>query len=119
MKPRNTFLQINLPYGLEKNIEGKWRTFNRKYQTLLLEGVNARSTTEDKGFIFYRGLTDKFILSLGGTDNLAVKRNENGEIIEFWLWGDGTHPINSERPGAWENYICKIKKLSSLQYKII
>jgi hypothetical protein len=35
--------------------------------------ASINQTYEDAEFIFYRGLTEKFILTLGGTDDLVIK----------------------------------------------
>ena len=120
MLDQRCFFQIHLPYGLQKNSEGKWRTFNRKYQSLLPQGFKKTTSVQDdhtaNEYVAFKGLTEKFILSLGDPETIFYQRNDDGEIIEFWLYGDGSHSIRSEDKDAWGNYVRKLKKLGALKY---
>jgi len=124
------FFRINLPYGLLKKSNGQWYAYNREYSPLGF--TNYGNSTELSKYrnglqygdhwdlpigSFYKGLTDKKILEIAEGD---VKRNDNGEIIQFWLYNDSCAPFSiygNNKPYEWKEYCIKLEKLAKLMVK--
>ena len=62
-----------------------------------------------------RSLTEATLLKLAWDKEYGIKRNENGEIAEVFLYNDGTNP--QSYPKYWEHYFEKIKELSKCKVK--
>lgn len=114
------FFRINLPYCIERVEGDKWRCLNREYQPL---GMNTRNRTEADNSKLpistsYERLTENFIQKLvDGRDK--IHRDDAGQIYKFFLYDDGTNPMNQAKESTklWDAYFDKLKKLSRLKRK--
>jgi len=107
------FFRINLPYGMEKNIEGNWFVFNREYKPL---GWNTRDHIDYEDypiFVKYKGLTEKKLESLACPKENSIRKDDAGKINKVWFYSDGTNP--QSYPKYWSDYLDKIKILSKLK----
>jgi len=113
------FFRINLPYCIERVEGNKWRCLNREYQPL---GVNVTHYDADYSDLpvntSYERLTDTFLEKLADGPE-RIQRDEQGNIVKFFLYGDGTNPMNQakESKKLWDAYFDKLKKLSRLKRK--
>lgn len=115
------FFRINLPYGIARNENGEWMAFNREYMPLGYNDLKFKAVPGENYlglpiYTKYKRITEKFLIELAPNDH-AVERDENGQIIRIFLYNDGTNPINhsTDKPGLWDAYFDKIKKLSRLK----
>lgn len=120
--PLTDFFRINLPYGVSKNIEGKWVAFNREYLPIGFTN-NKNGKDLDSSYlnlplgVEYKGLTETFISKLVN-DPKYIKKNESGEIERFFLYDDTTNPFSSKRSKVLlDIYFNKLESLSSLVIK--
>lgn len=114
------FFRINLPYGLAPNANGEWMAFNREYMPLgynstLYKKQPGRSYFDQPIYTKYKGLTEKFLLSLVD-DPDDIKKDEEGKIRYVFLYKDSTNPTNGNGKDQtlWNKYFKKLEKLSSL-----
>lgn len=94
------FFTINLPYGMEKNANGEWFTFNREYVPLGWNSIEDKDKLK-KGlhtFTKYKGLTENAILKIVTNPNYIQKNNE-GEITTVFFYNDATNPQSSPQIG--------------------
>ena len=118
----NDFFRINLPYGLARNEEGEWMAFNREYMPLGYNDTNHRTEWRKIEslpiYTKYKGLTENLLLKIAARDGEAIKRDENGEINEVWLYNDATNPMNQTTKNLyWKLYWEKLEILSKLEIK--
>ena len=95
---------------MERNNKGQWVVFNRNYKPI---GFNQNDFVKYEEFPIYtkyKGLTEKLILEIGNPD--SIERDENGKICKFWLYNDGTNPMNNN---DWNTYWKKLEKLAKLK----
>ncbi|GAA0872108.1 hypothetical protein GCM10009117_12550 [Gangjinia marincola] len=111
------FFRVNLPYGMKKNEDGEWFTFNREYIPL---GWNKENFSKNDSFeslpvyTKYRGLTNSFIEKIIESDR-NIKRDINGDINMFFFYEDKTNPRNDS--SKWIEYFDKVKAFSKLKVK--
>lgn len=113
------FFRINLPYGMKKNSNGEWFTFNREYVPL---GWNSTSDSQSiyvenpypnyPVYTKYKGLTDNIILTII-KDTEAIIKNDSGEIDSIFFYNDRTNP--QSHPEQWNNYFEIIKAFSKFE----
>jgi len=116
------FFKINLPYGLIKNENNEWAVFNREYQPLgftIRENGSIPQGSFDHLPIHtkYNRLTEKLLLEITFDIEKGIKRNDNGEIYQVFLYNDGTNPVNIDEKRLWDDYFNRLKKLSKLSLK--
>ncbi len=119
------FFRINLPYGLERNEDGEWRTFNREYMPLgYTKALHPSEIRGDYGFgkqpIYtkYYGLTEKLLLELAGEEQF-VRRDEKGKICKIFLYNHKTNPVDqsNKQSEQWRIYWRKLERLSRLKVR--
>lgn len=111
-----TFFSINFPYGIRKDSQGNWATFNREYVPL---GYNTTDLKElnnmglKNGLIFtsYTGMTERKLKTFFVEED--IKYNHNGKIETIWFYNDGTDP--NRNPKYWEEYFNKLKFISQFR----
>lgn len=121
----DNFFRINLPYGIGQNKNGEWMAFNREYMPLgyndysLKRGGHPReSFNELPIYTSYKGLTEKFLLSLAA-DESSITRDDKGNIITVYFYKDSSNPVNvKDNKALWESYFDKLKRLSTKQVTI-
>lgn len=121
----DNFFRINLPYGVAKNDKNEWVAFNKEYMPLGYNDTKYRNKPiENYGdfpiYTKFKGLTDSFIFGLiNNEDEGSIQKDDNGEIVKFYLYNDGTNPTNSSgnNKQGWEMYFEKLKKLAKLEVK--
>ena len=118
----NNFFRINLPYGLAKNEQGEWVAFNREYMPLGYNNTQFKSKPiENYGdfpiYTRFKGLTDSFISKLVEDEKGGIQKDENGNIVKFFLYDDGTNPTNSSDSNKqnWSRYFDRLKCLAKLE----
>ena len=116
------FFRINLPYGIKRNDKGEWMAFNREYMPLGYSDESHKTTWHNDNlpiFTKYKGLTEALLIKVAARDGESIKRNENGEICEVWLYNDATNPMNqtSKNNSYWKLYWEKLEILSKRDIK--
>ncbi len=105
---------------------GQWMAFNREYMPLGYNDMNFKEIPGESYqdlpiYTQYKGITERQVLAIvDTTDEGAIQRNDKGEIVRFFLYNDGTNPVNSKpfKPLLWDDYFEKLVKLSRLkEYK--
>lgn len=113
------FFRINLPYGMKKNQNNEWYFFNREYLPLGWNDKSSNIKNDDFSDLpihtSYKGLTEKFLISISYNGEESVRRNEKGEIYQLWFYNDKTNPQSTEK--YWPEYFEKIKQLSKREIK--
>ena len=113
----NSFLSINLPYGLIRNDKGEWATFNREYMQLGMgktdsfKSYNSAHFKEQHLYVKYTDLTEDLLAYLGSSYD--VKKDEKGNICELRLFHPENHPLSD--PKIWNDYFDKLKFLARLK----
>jgi hypothetical protein len=115
------YFRIALPYGMVRGENREWAAFNREYKPVGFNTDETIYTLPENGrglpvYTFYPALTDSVIMEITGYDESAVKRDEHGNICQFWLYGDATNPMNQremENP-HWKAYWEKLEILARL-----
>ena len=116
----NNFLEINMPYGIEKNTKGEWFAFNRLYSPIGWNKSNngAHYLSDDSHIKIpiwtkYENATEIILKQL--LDKISAEQyDSNGLINKIYLYDDGTNPtIHSE---YWNTYLEKLKILSKLLF---
>ncbi len=114
----NDFFRINLPYGIARKEDGTWMAFNREYMPL---GYN-NEMYKNIPNVLYTDLPiyTKYKIRKGQLDfleNESTQYNEKGEAVKYFLYDDGTNPMNqsTEKKALWDDYFEKLKKLSKLK----
>lgn len=83
-----TFFEINLPYCVSRHATKKdhWVCSNREYHVIgtIHEDFELRNLPE-KYYIRYKGLDEEAILKIMGKDIDQISRNDEGEIVRFYL----------------------------------
>lgn len=114
------FFSINLPYCIEKNKKGEWVALNREYLPLGYNDYDLKGKDFSNLPIHtkYSNLTEEAILRIVKNEKF-VNRNDNGEIIYFFLYNDLSNPIvKSKTNDAWEAYFEKLRELA-LCYSVL
>ena len=108
------FLSINLPYMIEIDDQRQLTVFNREYQPI---GIPTKSDTKPEPHppVAYKGLTQNLLIQLAGGDEKRMRRDDDGNIVQVWLYYDGNNPIYF--PDRWNEYADKLKLLSRLERK--
>lgn len=117
----NNFFRINLPYGIAKNDNDEWMTFNREYMPLGYNDINFKdhvghSYSDVPIYTKYKGLTDKVLIEIAhGHD--GVYRNDKNEIVKVFFYDDASNPVNQSKDikELWDEYFDKLKRLSKLE----
>jgi len=104
------FFRINLPYGMEKDKNGKWFAFNRGYKPIGFNQSDFVNYGDFPIYTKYKGLTERLILEIGNPN--SIERDEKGKICKFWLYNDEINPMNNDN---WIAYWKKLEKLAKLQ----
>jgi hypothetical protein len=110
------FFRINLPYGFLQNENGEWMAFNREYKPI---GFNSDESFNYENFPIFTSfprLTDVLIREITDNDESSVKKNEKGNIVEFWLYSDSSNPANQREKenSFWKIYWDKLERLAKL-----
>ena len=111
------FFRINLPYGMVRDENDKWTLFNREGKPI---GFNTDEPVKGLHKLpianRYWGLSDRFIMELTGYDETSIRRDEKGDIRQFWLYNDAGNPINrpSKDNEYWAVYWKKLEALARL-----
>lgn len=115
------FFRINLPYGMNKNLKGKWMFFNREYVPLGWNESVAKENLIHNGsktalpiYTGYKGLTDAVILKKFGQGDQIIY-DEDGKVIRVFFYNDRTNPTNNK--STWEQYFDILQWLSKFQIK--
>ncbi|MBB5645749.1 hypothetical protein [Pedobacter cryoconitis] len=103
------FLNINLPYGIQKVGKDEWVIFNRKY--LPLGSNNMAHNTEEWVGLSYNGLTDEFLNKIAVT----ILKDENGIAVKAFFYNEDSHPQQSNQ--HYNDYFDKLKLLGKLKLK--
>lgn len=102
---------LNMPYGIEKNEEGKWCYFNRYYSHLgKMDGVR-----NDEGhYIHAPKLSEKILLQVCETHSQSFSRGEDGSISKIYFYDAHTDPsyLNELSGINWENYLKRLCKVA-------
>ena len=114
------FFRINLPYGMVRNENNQWMAFNRENKPIGYntdEPIETRLPEYAHVYTFFPGLHNQFIMELTGYNENDVKRDEQGNICQFWLYNDATNPMNQpdEKNDCWEKYWEKMELLAKLR----
>lgn len=109
-------LNINFPYGMKRNEQGFWSFFNREYLPLGFNDMNLRRSEELFVYTNYGKLKNTFLISLTFKKEDYVY-DDFGDIHTVYFYCDRTNPINLNTKENWDNYLGKLKKLSSLIVK--
>lgn len=116
------FFRFNLPYGIAKNKKGEWMAFNREYMPLgfnnLKYSIGNFPENEFKDLPIYtkfKGITEELLMKIADYDG-GIKRNSEGQIIQIWLYNDGTNPMNNLESdnSNWNIYWKKLELLCKL-----
>ena len=106
------FFRINMPYGMQRNHEGKWMFFNREYTSLGNCGRDKIAESSDY-YCSYTGITEDLLLELATGD---VERDSSGEITRIWFYDDNVTPgTNKVDDQKWNAYTDKLKKLVTIK----
>ncbi len=114
------FFRINLPYGMVRDKNNSWMAFNREYKPI---GYNTDEPVDSSSpecvhlYTFFPGLHNQSIMDLVGYDESHVKRDEHGNICQFWLYSDTTNPMNQpdKENEYWQDYWKKLESLAKLR----
>ncbi|AEU36150.1 hypothetical protein [Granulicella mallensis] len=99
--------QAMFPYGMEKNPDGSWTFFNRKYKTL--------GTITDGWSEWNDPLHKMFITGLGPSTLAKLDCHGLGTSDRIYFYNDGSNPeISSANMDA---YLKKLRILIGLQVK--
>ncbi|MDR2970072.1 MAG: hypothetical protein LBV32_10795 [Tannerellaceae bacterium] len=97
-----------------------WMAFNRENQPIGFN-TDVRIETESKDsalpvYASFFGLSNEVIMELTDYDESVIKRDERGNICQFWLYSDATNPMNqrSRENKFWKLYWDKLEILSEL-----
>lgn len=106
----NTFLQINLPYGIEQNAAGEWFAFNREYHQLGTPVRDYSTQNMHDGYpaAKYKAVTEKRLLALAGGD---VLRDTTGQITRVYLYTETNAPGRSD--ADMTAYLARLAKLAA------
>lgn len=104
------FFRLNMPYGMEKNKEGKWMVFNRYYAPL---GFKFKPDDISNYYLDYESLTDNIIKKIIDEDFIE---SIDGVITRIWFYDDETTPSKMKLDKeAWNVYQTKLSKLVCLK----
>ena len=96
--------QIIFPYGMERNDDGSWTFFNRKYKTCGTNTADWSEWDDPRHRLYLKGLGPKKL------QKLDVDGNGTGDRIYFY--NDGTNPeLSAKNMSA---YLEKLKILINL-----
>ncbi len=115
----NNFFRINMPYGIIRNDQGEWTTFNREYLPLGFNDTSYKDRLPKamEGYPIwtkYKALHEKTLIRLAWNDS-GIRRGEDGKINQIWLYNDGSNPSATNKKEHWDAYFEKIKRLSQFQ----
>jgi hypothetical protein len=113
-----SFLSINMPYGLRRNEKGEWATFNREYMQLGMGNIVDKMSINypnhfENQFIYvkYKDLTETMLEYLGASYDLY--RDANGKICELRLFHPAEHPRSGDK--AMKDYFERLRLLATLE----
>lgn len=114
------FFRINLPYGMVRNEKNEWMAFNRENKPIGYntdEPVDSGASESIPVHTFFPGLHNQSIMELTGYNENDVKRDEQGNICQFWLYSDVTNPMNQpdDENDYWKKYWGKLESLAKLR----
>lgn len=116
----NTFIDVNLPYGMEKTSEKEWIVFNRdrvplgwnKTQRLSVQH-NHELYSDIPIVTRYKTLTDEIITEIIHDESLIRRRKTTNEIYSFTFYDEKTTPLSSDQ--KWDSYIEKLRKIAKFE----
>lgn len=113
------FFRINLPYGMIKNSKNEWFVFNREYVPLGWNATTKNTSIFDENafanfplYTKFKGLTENAILKII-SDPARIQRNDKGEIVIVFFYGDQTNPHSDQT--YWNDYFNILKALSKFE----
>jgi len=111
----DNFFKVNMPYGMMRNADGAWFTFNREYMPLGWNKADQKSReSAPVVYVKYPGLTDQRILSIV-PDLKYVQRDPTGQIERFYLYTNSVFPFRSE--DNWNTYMKALQRLADYKVK--
>lgn len=117
----NNFFRINLPYGIAKNDNDEWMTFNREYMPIGYNDINYKghvghNYNDVPIYTKYKKLTEKVLIEIAHSPD-GVQRNDKGEITKVFFYNDASNPVNQskDKEELWNQYFDKLRKLSKFE----
>jgi hypothetical protein len=109
-----------MPYCVDIDENGCIACLNRELQPLGYNQVIDKSSRFNHVPIYtkYKYVRIENLIKLG-EDGGYIMRNQKGEVVRIYLYGDSTNPTNY--PGKkklWANYSAKLEYLSKLKVKL-
>jgi hypothetical protein len=99
------FRQAMLPYGMEKNPDGSWTFFNRKYKPIGLISDEWEDWDVPQHRMKFKGL--------GSATRRKLDIHGDGSQDRIYFYNDGSVPTYSARD--MERYLAKLKILMGLR----
>lgn len=80
------------------------------------EPIDTRLPEYAHVYTFFPGLHNQSIMELTRYNEADIKRDEQGNICQFWLYNDATNPMNQREKENehWQTYWRKLEALAKL-----